>query len=77
MSDLARAAALLADTFGDQINLDYRPGKAALRDALVEAYGLGESAADALVDELERTKHIRFDRSEELGDVWTLRTGAG
>lgn len=73
MHDLPRAAKLLADTFGDQMNLDYRPGKVAFREVLAEALGLTENEAESLVEELEATKLIRFDRSEELGDVWTLK----
>jgi len=73
MHNLPAAAKLLADKFGDQMNLDYRPGKVAFRDVLAEELGLTEQEADSLVEEREKTKLIRFDRSEELGDVWTLK----
>jgi len=72
--DATALATLLAERFGAQLNLDYVPGKTLFRDALVEELGVSEAEAEALCDALEKAKVIRFDRSEELGDVWTLAT---
>lgn len=75
MADLAATARFLAGRFGAELNLDYVPGKALFRDALAEELGVPEAEAEALCDALEKARLIRFNRSEELGDVWTLVTG--
>jgi hypothetical protein len=74
MESLAATARFLAERFGAQLNLDYVPGKTLFRDALCEELGISEAEAEALCDSLEKARLIRFDRSEELGDVWTLLT---
>ena len=72
METLAAHARLLAARFGAQLNLDYVPGRALFRDALAEELGVSEADAEAVCEALEKSRLIRFDRSEELGDVWTL-----
>ena len=72
MADLAAHVRFLAGRFGAELNLDYVPGKTLFREALREELGISDAEAGALCDALEKARLIRFNRSEEVGDLWTL-----
>ncbi|MRG92497.1 hypothetical protein [Polyangium spumosum] len=56
----ASAGRALRDRFGTFVGADYVPGKTAMRDALVERFGISQLDAEELCDALEASGALRF-----------------